>query len=152
MTFKDAKVGNKVWGITRGWGTIIRNNEFYERPILVEFSDGSELEYLYTGCQHEDDINPTLFWNEIKFTLPEPIKYRTIHGVEIPDISFVPREGETFCFPCIDKVELFLIDTVNIEGTEEMEHRIDNKLCYPDTEEGKRVAILHAKVLLNEME
>lgn len=70
-TFENAKIGDKVWNIRKGWGiiTYIETNSTF--AINVEFKDGSDIWFLKDGKEFYDDINPTLFWNEIKVDMPE---------------------------------------------------------------------------------
>jgi hypothetical protein len=76
-----------------------------------------------------------------------PAKQRTklIHGVEVPDISFVPRKEEHFYHPILDNT-LYKPSTYHGYGIDAF--RVKYGLCYPHTEEGKQAAILHAKAML----
>ena len=72
VTFTDAKVGDRVWSITGGWGVIKNRYEDYRQYRLnVEFEDGSCRLYTLWGLYDVKDLNPTLFWNEIQFGIPE---------------------------------------------------------------------------------
>jgi len=74
-TFENAKVGDRVWSFGYGWGTIqqINTNKY---PLLICFdnyqSEALEKVVCYTkkGTEFLDNSNPTLFWDEIKFTIP----------------------------------------------------------------------------------
>lgn len=67
--FEGARVGDKVWHITRGKGKIT-NIIFSERwPIEVKFKNGISI-YTFEGKDLEKDINPSLFWDEIEFDIP----------------------------------------------------------------------------------
>lgn len=71
--FEDAQVGDRVWEFVEGWGTI-SGNDFSDKintPIRVIFDNGYEWSYTYEGKTHFKDSNPILFWNEIKFEVPE---------------------------------------------------------------------------------
>ena len=72
--FSNAKVGDKVWDIRIGWGTIIDNHSKGNKdyPICVQFEATGANEY-YTACgkYYSEDINPSLFWDEIKFDVPK---------------------------------------------------------------------------------
>ena len=71
VTFTDAKVGDRVWSLTEGWGTIIERLLFRtEYPLTVEFENGELKTYTLWGLLQIDDLNPTLFWDEVKFEIP----------------------------------------------------------------------------------
>lgn len=68
---RNAKVGDRVWDIIYGWGNIIsviKNDPF---PIAVDFSNGKTISYKFNGKNNDTDINPRLFWDEIKYEIPE---------------------------------------------------------------------------------
>lgn len=68
--FKNAKVGDKVWSISRGWGVVI---DIYNRStysIKVRFDKGGNFSYTCEGRYLEDDLNPALFWDEVRFVPP----------------------------------------------------------------------------------
>ena len=72
VTFSDAKEGDRVWSLTEGWGTII--DHFLSRteyPLTVEFENGELKTYTLWGRFRVKDLNPTLFWDEVKFEVPE---------------------------------------------------------------------------------
>ena len=71
-TFETAKVGDRVWCIRSGWGTIIdRFRSRAEYPLVVEFDNREQKTYTLWGLLHYKDLNPTLFWDEVKFEIPE---------------------------------------------------------------------------------
>lgn len=74
-------------------------------------------------------------------------KTKLIHGVEIPDISFVPEDGEEYYRPDIDIPQLYDVDYYE-RGFLRDEVRIKGNRCYPYTKEGKKAAIQHSKALL----
>jgi hypothetical protein len=75
--FSGAKPGDRVWGFVSGWGTIKEVNFNETFSILVYFDNGHERFYNIDGRSLNSDINPTLFWDEITFQIPEPPK-RTV--------------------------------------------------------------------------
>jgi len=79
-TFDRAKVGNRVWNLQRGWGTII---EIEDRRIGVNLdNDYLEIEhFLFDGRIKSTDLNPSWFWNEIPIAIPE--KPKTTHTTKI---------------------------------------------------------------------
>ncbi|MFR4518588.1 MAG: hypothetical protein ACLT40_01345 [Fusobacterium sp.] len=68
---RNAKVGDRVWDIIYGWGNIISVIKNYPFPIAVDFSNGKTISYKFNGKNNDTDINPRLFWDEIKFEIPE---------------------------------------------------------------------------------
>jgi len=72
--FDDAKVGDKVWSIERGWCEIVRLDATErEEAVEVEAGDGSTWFYYKDGSYMEGE-NPTLFWDEVKIVPPEKPK------------------------------------------------------------------------------
>lgn len=72
VTFTDAKVGDRVWSLTNGWGVIKeRRSPHYHYPLTVEFDNGEYETYTLWGLSKIDDMNPTLFWDEIVIEIPE---------------------------------------------------------------------------------
>jgi hypothetical protein len=73
MYFRYAEVGDKVWSLIYGWGEIIKidNDPLY--PITVKF-DESDYTVLYRldGKSNGEYSNQDLFYEEIKFEVPEP--------------------------------------------------------------------------------
>lgn len=115
--FKNAEVGDKVWSVGHGWGKIthIDNDDTY--PLKVKF-DGDSATYTLEGKFYKDDLNPTLFWDEVKIVPPpKPLKPMTqaeyladsgkcpycrsfnIHGDSI-DISGNEASQAVMCHAC----------------------------------------------------
>ena len=69
--FKNAKVGDRVWDFIEQWGTIddIKYEHYHE--LEVKFDNGTKGLYTLEGKEDDKDLNPRLFWNEIKFEIPE---------------------------------------------------------------------------------
>lgn len=65
--FKDAKVGDKVWCITTGWTEIKRITPNSIWPIYTDCRD----KYTFEGKNQPRDLNPSLFWDEIKIEIPK---------------------------------------------------------------------------------
>lgn len=78
-------------------------------------------------------------------------KTKLIHGVEVPDISFVPEMDNWYYHPVPDLPRLFAEDMHTIHS-DNYTYRVNAGLCYPYTEEGKQAAILHAKAMLGIVE
>jgi hypothetical protein len=144
-TFENAQVGDRVWSIRYGWGTI---NIIKDHKIYVVF-DHLNRPRIFTsqGKLYDDDLNPTLFWDEVKFDIPQkPIKMKLIHGVEVPDITFKPTLGERFYHPSVDCMSLYNIMTYN--GNKWCQFLSENNMCYPCDDAGSTTAALHAKAML----
>ena len=70
--FSNAKSGDRVWDYLCGWGTIIEinNDDNYIYPLTVEF-ENEQATYTLNGRKYTEDLNQRLFWEEIKFEIPE---------------------------------------------------------------------------------
>ena len=68
-TFETASIGDEVWCVSMGWGTItnITNDDY---PICVEFDSGKWDSFTMEGRLYKDDLNPLLFWSEVKIVVP----------------------------------------------------------------------------------
>jgi hypothetical protein len=148
-TFETAKLGNKVFSHTFGWGEIEWIAHQAAFPIEVRFNDSGEYKkFTFTGHLYDSVPIQSLFWNYIHIEAPtKPIMVKVINGVEVPDISFKPRLNEYYYTPMPNYPELchLMMDFYSNRLTN---HLSDNNLCYPFTEEGKQAAILHAKAML----
>ena len=72
VTFTDAKVGDRVWSLTDGWGVVKeRRLPHFQYPLNVEFEGGHRRLYTLWGLLHINDHSPSLFWDEVKFEIPE---------------------------------------------------------------------------------
>lgn len=71
-TFETAKVGDRVWSLTEGWG-VIKNRyaPHTQYPLDVGFEGGHRRRYTLWGLLNFNDLNPTLFWDEVKVEIPE---------------------------------------------------------------------------------
>ena len=71
VTFTDAKEGDRVWSLTEGWGVITaRYASRTTYPLNVKFEKGPYRTYTLWGMLHFADLNPTLFWDEVKIEIP----------------------------------------------------------------------------------
>jgi hypothetical protein len=72
--FENAKVGDRVCSFRFGWGTIIKKCDTKASyPLYVEFDDGDERRttYLLDGYFNIHEKHPDLYWDELKFEIPE---------------------------------------------------------------------------------
>jgi hypothetical protein len=145
-TFETAKVGDRVFSHTFGWGTICVIDKDNNYPIQVLFASCSE-SFTAEGFYYKDKPIQCLFWNECTIEAPaKPLPMKLIHGVEVPDISFHPIDGAAYYYPATND-EMFSTTTYYSKYLSDR-FRSDNNLCYPYTKEGKEAAILHAKAML----
>jgi hypothetical protein len=155
-TFENAKRGDKVFSTKFGCGEIVYiDRDFYNHiqecsvyPIHVYFSKyGITHIFTYGGYLYEYPPYRSLFWNDITIKTPtKSVGVKVVNGVEIPNISYTPDPGEYCYVPFPDRSKLCA--HLYIYSHKESEYIIYNDLCYPDTEEGRQVAIMHAKALL----
>lgn len=79
--FADAVPGDRVWCPRFGFGVVHYNMapQFSEFPICVDFDSGYSEVFQLDGRCSKDDLNPSLFWDEIKFEIPPRpnFKYHT---------------------------------------------------------------------------
>jgi hypothetical protein len=152
--FKNAKPSDRVWDFLKGWGTVVGNLINDEYPIEVKFDNEAHETFTLEGKSFLLDMNPTLFWDEVKIAIPQkPIKMKLVHGVEVPDISFVPEHFQEFFYPDVTKQDLFSSTTISklqgyVQHSGIQDKMIKAGMCYPRTKEGRAAAILHAKAML----
>ena len=88
--FSDAKVGDRAWSFEYGWGTI--THVFYEKeyPIIFKSDTNRTCNFRFDGKRDINDINPTLFWNEIKFKITEKLfdLEKELRQLEIKEFVF----------------------------------------------------------------
>jgi hypothetical protein len=80
-TFETAVIGDRVWSITYGWGTIDKftDNEY---KLEVEFDNKSVSTYTLDGRYSTSQMQ-TLFWDVIEIVAPEKsLKKPTILEVD----------------------------------------------------------------------
>lgn len=99
-TFENASVGDKVWDIHYGWGTIKRNKNSDGYPIIVEFNLSSghanNVYYTYDGKSDVAHVTRALFWDEVKIDPPKkpvilPQKYDKIMVRDYNEQQWNPR-------------------------------------------------------------
>ena len=74
------------------------------------------------------------------------VKVKVINSVEIPDITFIPENGEEFIVPALN-ADGCQNRIANLESRW-FGYYLKNDLCYPNTEEGEAAAILHSNALM----
>jgi hypothetical protein len=149
-TFENAKVGDKVFSPTFGWGEIDHINMFSKHPINVRFfHDNASSGYTFEGYFYIDLPIQSLFWDRVDIEASvKPVGVKMVNGVEIPDISFKPKQGEQYYVPSPTYPDLY--HSSFFYSCEVDYYRSINGLCYPFTNEGKQAAILHTKAMLKQ--
>lgn len=96
--FRNAKVGDRVWDFSKGWGTIVQIcNDNY--PITVQFEVGEIGAFTFEGKCSYSDLYPRLFWNEIKFEIPEkPLDIKEFLKRNLKPKKFVKDEENYFFY------------------------------------------------------
>lgn len=84
--FSNAKVGDKVWSVSYGWGEI----DYIEKeggvyPLSVEFVK-DYVTYTLSGKEHDYE-NQSLFWNE--FEIPESAYKKPLPKLEVDTLVWV---------------------------------------------------------------
>ena len=96
-TFKEAKVGDKVWHSAFGWGSITEKDIFSSNKFRTDFE-------FYAGWFSLDgkgnsDKYQTLFWDEVKIIPPPRPKRKVKKVIEAVDWSragiVYPRDCKT---------------------------------------------------------
>lgn len=95
--FREAKENDRVWSSVYDWGTIYGTNHSESRPIWVKFDKGAYKYFTLDGKQNENDVFPSLFWDEIKFEIPKkPFKVEDeLRKLKVKE--FVYGENNNYC-------------------------------------------------------
>lgn len=80
--FADAKVGDRVWSVLLGWGTVINVSNAGSLVIHVKFDCGRNDNFSKKGYRLSDDVYPALFWDEVKITPPPRPKRKVTKTLE----------------------------------------------------------------------
>lgn len=90
------------------------------------------------------NINP--MW-DVTFKYRRKPTTHIVNGVEIPDLRFKPKYGQSYWTPA-PSIDALVWGTIRVYESSIDTHRVVNNLCYEDSEEGKQAAMLHAKAWL----
>jgi hypothetical protein len=159
-TFEEAQVGDAVWSVRFGHGTIDSIYNDPNRPLVIRFSKYAHpRSYTVQGQEFPNELQ-TLFWQEIKFEAPtKPLSMKHLYSVE-PDNqnrilfwqetiyespeqssrTFRPEVHRYYYYPSLDLIvhdRTFLAEDDKTDDT-----------CYPCTPEGRKAAVLRIKTLL----
>lgn len=88
----------------------------------------------------------SMFRTDYEYRFKKVNKVKVINSVEIPDITFIPENGEEFIVPALN-ADGCQNRIANLESRW-FSYYLKNDLCYPNTEEGEAAAILHSRALL----
>lgn len=94
--FSNAKVGDRVWYIIKGWGEVERVIKNIGIRVRFKVSETVEVSNVFTfeGKRYElNDKYPMLFWNEIKLPTDEEDK-KPFDLVEFLRDNLEPKEFE----------------------------------------------------------
>ena len=69
--FSNAKVGDRVWSVNKGWGVVEDITNSWAFPIRVSYPEDITELYTEDGLIYLNDLHPTLFWDEIVFEVPK---------------------------------------------------------------------------------
>lgn len=70
-TFETAKVGDKVWSITAGWGEVRKIDYSSDYPLVVYFAEVHEFKtFTVGGLCKMGNLNQSLFWDEAVIDAP----------------------------------------------------------------------------------
>ena len=68
--FKNAKVGDRVYDVLKGWTTITSIVKDSDYPIRVTNDDNTWVIFTLEGKRNKEDANPTLSVSYTHLTLP----------------------------------------------------------------------------------
>ena len=68
--FKDVKVGDELYSIEDGWGTVVGVSADGSYPLAIQFRD-KVISFTRGGKRWACSKNPTLFWDKIEFEIPK---------------------------------------------------------------------------------
>ena len=143
----NVKVGQRVYCLLNGYGTVHRIVAEDSYPIRVKFTALDE-SYSVEGKLFHYSENRSLYLDKPEIIEPPaPILTKLIHGVEVPDISFTPKTNDIYYFPT-PNTDYLQTTTRYCTTSSSDKHRSDHGMCYPCTEKGREAAILHAKAML----
>lgn len=143
---RNVRVGDVVFHITRGPAEVVdvTDTTFKERT-----AQGRTTVVNKDGRAHRDDSRPTVYWAGPEYEHPpEPVRYKRVNGFDVPDIAEYQRRTGALWLANPYKEEW----CQRVREDDLLPHiycRLRREgLLYPDTMEGRGVAIAHAKAML----
>lgn len=73
--FDGIKVGDRVFHVINGWGTVVAIDKS-TLPVNVDFDNDIQWDFTLDGKSHENDFGQSLFWDEVKITPPPRPKHK----------------------------------------------------------------------------
>lgn len=93
--FRDAQVGDRVWNMVNGWGSIEEVKRPGDFPIGVIFDSGNFGSYTHKGYRHIKAKGPSLFWQP--FEIPAHAYEKPRPELKVDDPVIVHAEGSGEC-------------------------------------------------------
>jgi len=113
--FRNAKVGDRAYDILRGWGTIVAIKQDSEYPICFKADIDSFCTFTFDGKRADIDISPSLFWDEIKFEVPEKAFNLEEELRKLEVVEFKNEYNNYFIYWSNNFQEICLTSYTNIE-------------------------------------
>ena len=83
ISFENAIIGDRVWTIEDGWGSIVKIDDKSKYPIKVEFEPRGKLTFTKRGFYLLTDKRQSLFWDELKYEVPtKPIRRNIFNNIK----------------------------------------------------------------------
>lgn len=89
--FSNVQVGDRVWSSKYGAGYVKWIVESHKYPLRVMFYNNRYTFFTYDGYEDENDVYPTLFWNEFHIPIDEEDK-KPFNLVEFLKSNLQPTE------------------------------------------------------------
>lgn len=128
--FRNAKVGDRAYDILRGWGTIVAIKQDSEYPICFKADIDSFCTFTFDGKRADTDISPSLFWDEIKFEVPE--KAFNLEVVEFKNeynnyFIYWSNNFQEICLTSYTNIEIPMIKYFSKESAYNFKKSMNNK-------------------------
>lgn len=107
--FKNAKVGDRVYDMLKGWTTITSIVKDSDYPIRVTNDDNTWVIFTLEGKRNKEDDNPTLFWNKIKYEIPgKPFSLEDeLRRLEVVEFNIENRNYYLYWDNCGENIEYY---------------------------------------------
>ena len=148
---KNVQIGDSVYCLIFGEGKVIDITHNNDNPVVVEDNYENVLRYNYNGEPENPYRNTlrTLFYSKPKFDIPpEPKRPVFLHGYRIE--GFLDKNSYRSYESCLVVTTACkrLYHTYSCIDGGLLDFLFEHHLMYPNTEEGKRNATRHGKILL----
>ena len=107
--FKNAKVGEIVYDMLKGWTTITSIVKDSDYPIRVTNDDNTWVIFTLEGKRNKEDANPTLFRNKIKYEIPgKPFSLeKELRNLEVVEFNMENRNYYLCWDNCSGNIEYY---------------------------------------------